>query len=676
MFRQKKDQQGVDSDLLKVIDSITSEKITPQAGAKKIKRFLLRVISLNELDHLSTQMNNQGVRVDALRLAEMNMILADDHKDEKLRVQCACTLAQLLSGDRQRMEERWQLLEYTVPELLKWNVSGYIKGTMVAHLADARFNVSGNQPSLHSGVVEAAEQALAYKNDIDELMLGRLYFIAGTTLDEMGEDEKTLTRSVQYLEAALQYYTLKKYPEEYASTLNNLGNSYKHLGMVKNDRKLLKKAIKVYDEALPYRVAPQLKVRTQNNRKEAVDLLEKLTSNKPLPKKFTESTKDQRIRALLRAGDDSFYASLQKDTGHERDRQAAADKYLEASRLVRRDASPGVRAEIYHRLATLFLRATEDDPLWTAYCFANATRRLAQGHWQEVSQTRVAMHQGEALAKIGFPDHERYLKHAEELLRTSLPTMEAQGHPGESDECSKYLGMCLSILAAKGDPVHTRQAQEFFANGESARLENLDHMLTSNVEPREKYRRYAALVKKIAPNELKMTLGAIRAESSASIADQHVDEFNHASMLIAVAGKYLALGELAGALETIKTAERFAAEARFSASSIWCDLAKFYTSIPMVDNAHQCIDTAQSKMDLAAPPGVAVLPGDRTGRWIPEFDLDAYQDEIDTAKQEIGKADATLFDPARTAKLLCSLDAARRRTIQDELEKNIKQFFE
>jgi tetratricopeptide (TPR) repeat protein len=674
MFWRKKERQNDEAALAEVIDSIMSGKVIAQEGAKKLKSFLGYAISLGNLNDLAVQMSNQGMGVGALRLAETNMILAEEQKEESYKVQCACTLAQFLSGDRRRIEERWQLLEYAVPELLEWGVSGQIKGTMLAHLADARFNACNNQPSVYASVVEAVEQALTYENDIVEPLLGRLYFIGGTALDDLGENEKTLAQSVRYLEGALQYYTLQKYPDEYASTLNNLGNSYKHLGMLKNDRKLLEKAIKTYDEALPYRASPQLKLRTQNNRKEAVELLEKLASHKPLPRKAKESTDDQHIRVLLRAGDESFFAAMQKGDGNEGDRQAAAEKYLEASRSVKREANPGLRAEIYHRLASLFLREQNDDPLWTSYCFANATKRLAQGNWQEVSQARVTMHQGEALTIIGFPDHEGYLQRAEELLRTSLPVMKAQGHPGESEECNKYLSLCLSFLATRGDSAHTRKAQEFFAEGESARLEHLDRAITSHVKSRDLYERYAKLVKRIAPDELKNALGAIRAEGAASVVDQHVDEFNHASMLIEVAQKYLALGELAGALETVETAEEFAADARFSAPSIWCELAMFYASIPMTEKTHQCLNIAQSKMELAAQSNVAVLPGDRTGRWIPEYGLDAYQDEIDATKRKIGNVSAASFDPARTAELLCPQDAARRRAIQGELETNVEQF--
>lgn len=671
-WRKKKEPQGVDQDLLKVLDLITSEKIAPNEGAKRIRRFLSYAISLHDLDQLALQMHDSGRQIGALRLAETNMILAEEQNEEKLKVQCACTLAQFLSGDRQRTEERWQLLEYAVPELMTWNISGEVKGAMIAYLADARFSVLDTQPSLHSGVLEAVEQALLYEHQIDRFLLGRLYFIAGSTLDEMGEDETLLYQSIQYLEAALQYYPENKYPAEYASALNNLGNSYRDLGRVKNDGELIRKAIAIYDQALPYRTSPELRVRTQNNRKESVDLLQKITSHEPLPQRVSESTEDRRIRLLLRAGDDSLYASMKKDAGSERDRQTAAQKYMEASRLAGRAADPSLRAEILHRFATLFVKAMEDNPLWTGYCFANATQRLAQGHWREVSQSRVLMHRGEMLVKIGFPDHEQILNYAEQLLRASLPIMEAQGHPGEADEARQYLGMALSILTARGGADHATRARDFYAKEESTRLENLNPELSRNVPSREKFRHYAQMLKAIAPEERDLALGALRAEGNASIANQHVDEFNHALMLLEVAGKYLVLGELGGALENIKTAEKYASEARFSAPSVWCQLAKFYFSIPMIEHARRCVDTARSKMDHVAPDGVAVLPGDGSERWIPEYDLESYQQEIEESEQEISKATTKFqFDPAGTARLLCPEDAARRQAIQTELEKRI-----
>jgi hypothetical protein len=180
------------------------------------------------------------------------------------------------------------------------------------------------------------------------------------------------------------------------------------------------------------------------------------------------------------------------------------------------------------------------------------------------------------------------------------------------------------------------------------------------------------MVKMIAPQELKKTLGTMRLESTTKRVSQGSDEFNHARMFIEIAERYLALGELAGALDAINTAEEFAAQARYSAPMIWCELARFYGPIPMAEAARRCIRTAQSKMSFAAPPGVAVLPGDETGRWIPEYDLDEYQDEINETEQELGKAAAFVFDPAATAELLCRGDPVRRLTIQTELEKKYR----
>jgi hypothetical protein len=52
-----------------------------------------------------------------------------------------------------------------------------------------------------------------------------------------------------------------------------------------------------------------------------------------------------------------------------------------------------------------------------------------------------------------------------------------------------------------------------------------------------------------------------------------------------VAEKHRDIGDLSGALSLIDEAEGYAKLARYSAPSIWCRLAKFYTSLPLQKEA-------------------------------------------------------------------------------------------
>lgn len=75
---------------------------------------------------------------------------------------------------------------------------------------------------------------------------------------------------------------------------------------------------------------------------------------------------------------------------------------------------------------------------------------------------------------------------------------------------------------------------------------------------------------------------------------------------------------------------------------------------------------------MAVGAGVAVLPGDTTGRWIPEFALEDYEKEIDDAEAQVASApDEATFDPGTTASLLAPAGASVRSELQQTLERTL-----
>jgi len=463
MFRKNKSPLQAESpEVTEIIYALVQGEKTPEEAAAQLgkywfpseelrsdkARFVIqtRQDSMRTLDNTATALSNQGEHAGARRLAEMNWILAQRSADQRLMTQCAATLAQLLVGDPSAADRRLALLEFCVPEVLTWDhIKGVSRAVMLANLADARYMAARSDPHRMRKSVQTVEQALEMAAFLDEAWLCHLYMAAGTLYNDLAESEDDLRRSVECNEKALSLVRRETDAERYASVLNNLGNSCRDLGARTRDARLLEKAIDCYDKALPYRSDPRLRLRTQGNKTQAQHILEDLRSGAAAPLSTAERSVLGQVKELVHAGDDMYFASSKAGPQQQAQLRSAADYYLQAMKLLGCDAPPKTRAEILHRLATLFVTSTDDDELWTGLCFASATRRLGQ-EWRASSLASVDYHRGQMLVKIGFPDQEQYLRPAETLLRQTLPVLKAQGRPGEYEQASKYLEMCLDLL--------------------------------------------------------------------------------------------------------------------------------------------------------------------------------------------------------------------------------------
>lgn len=462
MFRKRKSAPSAERpEALQIIQDVIEGKLVPEEGAAQLKKHWFpselmrarskrpliqtRSDSLRDLDGAATQLANQGQLAGARRLAELNWILAQRNDDQELMAQCAATLAQLLTGDAPAAERRLQLLEFCVPEVLSWDhVNDAMRAVMLANLADARYMTAGSDQRRERKAVQTIEQALELQSHLDDNWLGHLYRAAGTLYNELAQGDD-LRRSVECNEKALGYYNPKRDAASYGSVLNNLGNSYRDLGRHAGDIHLLEQAIETYDKALPCRADPRLRQRTLGNKSQAQRALEELQRGGSATRPVADKSLLDQVKRLAGTGDDRFFASSKEGPQQESMRKSAAEHYLQAMKLLGREGPPDARAEILHRLAALFFSSTDDDKLWTAFCFANATRRLGTG-WRASSLAAVDMHKGHMLTKIGYPNLQQYLKPAEALLQQALPVLKKQGRPGEYDQASKYLEMCQMIL--------------------------------------------------------------------------------------------------------------------------------------------------------------------------------------------------------------------------------------
>ncbi len=469
MFRKRKSPPQAESpEVTEIISAVVQGNKTPEEAAVQLGKYWFpkeelqsprahlviqnRQDSLRTFDRTATELSNRGEHAGARRLAEMNWILAKRSVDQRLVAQCAATLAQFLVGDPSAADRRLALLEYCVPEVLTWDhIQGVSRAVMLANLADARYVTARGDPGRMRKAVQTIEQALEMESFLDEAWLSHLYMAAGVLYNDLAESTDDLRRSVACNENALTLVRRETDPARYASVLNNLGNSYRDLGARTRDAGLLEKAIAHYDQALPYRSDPRLRLRTQGNKAQAERTLKELQSGAALSQPTAERGVLDQVEELVHAGDDMYFASIKGGPDQQAQLGSAADHYLEAMKLLGRDAPPRTRAEILHRLAALFVTSTDDDELWTGLCFASATRRLGQ-EWRASSLASVDYHRGQMLVKIGFPDQEQYLRPAETLLRQALPVLKAQGRPGEYEQAGNYLKMCLKLLHDAAGP--------------------------------------------------------------------------------------------------------------------------------------------------------------------------------------------------------------------------------
>ena len=681
--------EALDPKALEIIRLVLDGKITPPEGATRLTQYWVpkelvqsetlpfilqtRPDSLVTLDRTVVDLSNQGLENQARRLAEMNWILATRLGDEELMVQCASTLAQMMIGDPSATDERLVLLEFAVPKVVSSGRTDHIKAVMLANLADARFTQAADNSDRLQAIIEACEKALALNAPLGDFWLGRLHFLAGTAYNTIGGSIENLQSSIHYFKEALKHYRGENYRDQYASTLNNLGNSYRDLGARTKDRKFLLEAIACYKEALPLRREEHLRLRTRGNMAAAEKILVQIdqitsavdTKETVASSPSAASEKESiRYRELLKIGDDAFNTSLIETKKATQFRRRAAEKYIDWMSSFGRTAGAAHRAEGIHRLAVLFLDSTEDDALWTGLCFASTAQRLSREVWSPLGQARLASHRGQMLMKIGYPREVQYLLLAESLLRTSITPLQQLGNAGEAEQAGQYLTITDGLLAVSGNTDAQKRVMTAYSDEGTKRLK-AQIQTTPTDELHKVYCLYLSLVQKVAAPELSELLGELGLEITRARLDDFFDEFNRAFQLVQTAAKHREIGDLDGALSAGEEAEDFAAIARYSASSIWSELAKFYSLIPLRDQALRCLEKAQAVMSMIAKEGEYVSPGESGGRWMAESSVETYQAEIAETKALIDQTAATpYFDTARTAELLSPKDPFRRQNLE------------
>jgi hypothetical protein len=443
---------------LEAIRAVVKGQIAPFEGASRLAgRWVpveavggpaageLRAIrgdSIGALCDATIEMSNSGSLEEARRLGELTWILAKRFANRDAMVQAAATLAQMMTGDRVATRERLELLEFAVPEVTTWDRPVAVKAAMLANLADARFHETRGDDDRLRATIAACDAALEHAGELDELWLRRVHYIAGSAYNELARGEDDLRAAVAHLRAALRPGASE---DEYASTLNNLGNAWRDLGILTADPHALETAITCYNEALHLRRDDRLRLRTEGNRARAERALAELAAT-PSGGGEPGDAASRELDSLLRSGDDAFHDAQQDGADADALRKRAAADYVAAAALLNRDAPPRVRAEVMHRLAVLFLSWDDDDRLWTGLCFASAVRRLGAADWREVSLARVDAHMGEMLTVIGYLGDPAYLRRGEALLRDAMPILEAEGQPGEFDRVRGLHEMCTSLL--------------------------------------------------------------------------------------------------------------------------------------------------------------------------------------------------------------------------------------
>jgi tetratricopeptide (TPR) repeat protein len=599
--------------------------------------------SVASLNQLASQLATTGQNAEARRLAELNWLLARHAADETAAVQCAATLAQLLGSDQAAVKRRLDLLEYAVPEVLASDDPDLVKAVLLANLAEARYNAAGGDPDTLTAAIDASRQALAIDADLGEAWLADLHFMAGTALQTLGDlanDEGHYRESIASLTEVLNYYGPQHQPQGYASALNNLGNSYRKLAARTGDAALAQTAIECFDLALPYRPDGALTRTTQANRAAAVRLLETMSAATQAPPHGDGADVPARTEAaaFLEAGDAAL--TEMRAIGDEAPafRRLATDRYLAAAKLTGRDSPPDLRARVYHRLATAFATADEDDALWTGVCFATAARRLGGEALAPAEQGRLAFHLGFMLMKIGLPDQLAYLRKAEALLKEALPLLKASNDPGERDYAAGLHDGCLTALAAFGDENAREQALRMHTERELARID-LQLSKTPADEVHAAYRNYLTVVRASAGAELASFLAA--AELTTVRAAIARDGEYPAMVLARTAAAHRNVGDLTGALGVAADAESRAGDIIYFAPATWCELVSFYTTVPAKDDAERCLRNARETAEQA---GSAAEP-----------------DQIEAAAAAIAAIGSLpRFDPAVTAAALAPADDADR----------------
>lgn len=152
------------------------------------------------------------------------------------------------------------------------------------------------------------------------------------------------------------------------------------------------------------------------------------------------------------------------------------------------------------------------------------------------------------------------------------------------------------------------------------------------------YREFWSILDRVAARSLQTFTANEQARLTASVHATDIDEFNQAERIAAIASRYRKVGHLDGVVTNMLVAEHFASFCRFSTPLIWCELAENYISIPFLRETKRCLENATCSLDNACQTDEAILPGDTTGRWIPEYGLEFYKARIQEATKRSEEA--------------------------------------
>lgn len=429
-----------------------------------IKRSRTPVISTRQdsimgLNDITFSLMEIGKNEEARRLAELNLLLAEKADDHGTLVVCASTLVQLLAGDISASRRRLELAEFAIPELKKMNLPEGMIGVLLFHLADARYTESLSNSSLLMPTIEAGEEALGYRSKMHKYFSARLNSVLGSVYRKLPATEKNLNQSITYLRDALADFQSARMTDDsiYGAVLNNLGNSYRDLGSLTANQKLLRMSLEYYKHCMDRAKTPEDRRLAMENSEQASSMLRHLEGehtsepnnlfsrlfggkkkSEPSPeikRKVSSSTDEPRddFVSLMRWGEELFYKAQKTTRPEDKENhfRESVQTFMTAMKKFGGQLSDSDRAEILHRLGVPFLLGDTDEEMWTAFCFAHAARRMAGDGWSERNLARLDFHQGKALTFIGYPYHLEYLMPARDHLEKSMQGMSSSQNEGE-----------------------------------------------------------------------------------------------------------------------------------------------------------------------------------------------------------------------------------------------------
>jgi hypothetical protein len=176
------------------------------------------------------------------------------------------------------------------------------------------------------------------------------------------------------------------------------------------------------------------------------------------------------------------------------------------------------------------------------------------------------------------------------------------------------------------------------------------------------YGEYWSLLDRVASEHLRAFIARGQQYLVRIVHDTAIDEYNKADQTAKVATNYRHVGHLNGMLAQLIVAENFALFSRYSTPLIWCELAIVYASIPFTKEAKRCVENAKDSLARGDTSHNAILPGDTSGRWIPEMGMDFYKAQIDETTKMVGHLPRDPeFTPSKTLELLQVKDEALKQ---------------